>query len=391
MRTMTGMFYQAESKRGPHSTVAANRGGAFGGGAFGSGAIAAALSLGWVTSATAHHGITAQFDTSTTFEISGVVTELEFVNPHAYVYFDATSPEGDVVPWRCELRAATVLRRSGWSEDMFSPGTQIAVLGSPDRRDAQTCYLVNVTFANGVTVERYEQLTDEGLAGDGEIERPARLANGHPSIGGDWARPQRLLGGENVLGSGPAQQARNAMGMGASVQLTETGAAAVAGYQWEDNPRFQCMAVNIFADWTFDQHVNRIVQEDDRITLMYGFMDIVRVIHLGMDEHPAEIEPSRSGHSIGRWDGDELVVETTGFLPGYLETRNAVMHGADMHVVERFAYDHEAGTLTRSWVAEDSTYFNGSYTGQDAVEIADIPFEPYNCSDLTNEHVGDTA
>ena len=79
-------------------------------------------------SAMAHHGITAQFDTSTTFEIFGVVTDLEFVNPHAYVYFDVTSPEGEVVPWRCELRAATVLRRSGWNEDMFSPGTEIDVL-----------------------------------------------------------------------------------------------------------------------------------------------------------------------------------------------------------------------------------------------------------------------
>ena len=181
MRMMTGMIDRTESKRALHPTVVANLGGANLGGAIRGGAVAAALSLGWIASATAHHGITAQFDTSTTFEISGVVTELEFVNPHAYVYFDATSPEGDVVPWRCELRAATVLRRSGWSEDMFSAGTQIAVLGSPDRRDAQTCYLVNVTFANGVTVERYEQLTDESLAGDDEIERPARLASGHPS------------------------------------------------------------------------------------------------------------------------------------------------------------------------------------------------------------------
>ena len=98
-----------------------------------SGAIA--VSLVFIGPAMAHHGITAQFDTSTTFEISGVVTDLEFVNPHAYVYFDVTGDSGEVVPWRCELRAATVLRRSGWSEDMFSPGTEIDVLGSPDRRN----------------------------------------------------------------------------------------------------------------------------------------------------------------------------------------------------------------------------------------------------------------
>ena len=378
---MTGMFEQTESKRLIRSTVASIKGAA----------VAAAISLGWSASSAAHHGITAQFDTSTTFEISGVVTDLEFVNPHAYVYFDVAADSGDVVPWRCELRAATVLRRSGWSEDMFSPGTEIDVLGSPDRRDPQTCYLVTVTFANGVTVERYGQLTPDSLDDSSQSERPARLAGGQPNIGGDWARPQRLLGGENALGRGPAQQARNAMGMGASVQLTELGAGAVADYQWEDNPRFHCMAVNIFDDWTFDQHVNRIVQEEDRITLMYGFMDIVRIIHLDMDEHPADFELTRAGHSIGRWEGDELIVETTGFAPGYLETRDAVMHGSEMHVVERFTYDHEAGTLARSWVAEDPTYFVGSITGEDTVEIADIPFEPYNCSDLTNEQVAETA
>ena len=382
MSMKAGIFDSSGSKRMLRSTASARN----------VVPIAAVLALGWAASTAAHHGITAQFDTSTTFEIAGVVTDLEFVNPHAYVYFDVTEDSGEVVPWRCELRAATVLRRSGWSEDMFSPGTDIAVLGSPDRRDPQTCYLVTVTFANGVTVERYGQLTPEALATDDAAERPERLA-GHPNIGGDWARPQRLLGGENVLGAGPGQQAPNAMGMGmgATIQRTDLGAAAVADYQWEDNPRFDCMAVNIFDDWTFDQHVNRIVQEDDRITLMYGFMDIVRVIRLDMDEHPADMEPSRAGYSIGRWEGDELVVETTGFAPGYLETRDAVMHGSEMYVVERFSYDHEAGTLTRTWTAEDPEYFTGSHTGEDTVEIAEIPFEPYNCSDLTNEHVAETA
>ena len=82
---------------------------------------------------------------------------------------------------------------------------------------------------------------------------------------------------------------------------------------------------------------------------------------------------------------------TTGFAPGYLETREAVMHGSEMHVAERFSCDHEGRTLTRSWVAEDPAYFSGSYTGQDTVEIADIPFEPYDCTDLTNEHIAETA
>ena len=64
---------------------------------------------------------------------------------------------------------------------------------------------------------------------------------------------------------------------------------------------------------------------------------------------------------------------------------------SEMHVVERFAYDHDAGTLTRSWVVEDCEYFIGSLADEDTVEVADIPFEPHNCSDLTNEHVAESA
>ncbi|HEY5622852.1 MAG TPA: DUF6152 family protein, partial [Gammaproteobacteria bacterium] len=278
--------------------------------------------------AQAHHGITGQFDTSTTFEVSGVVTSLDFVNPHSYVNFDVTQEDGSVLPWRCEMRAATVLRRSGWSEEMFPPGTEITIHGSPDRRDSQTCYMITVTFADGTTVERYGQLHPDDMPAVG-AERPAYLANGQPNISGDWAATQRLQTGAGVLGFGMG------MGMGggqpAAVHPTEAGLAAAAGYvAATDNPRFQCMAVNIFNDWTFDQHVNRIIQEDDTITLQYGFMDIVRAIHLDMAEHPAEITPSKAGHSIGHWEGDTLVVDTVGFEPGYLNTRTGTMYSEQL-------------------------------------------------------------
>lgn len=343
------------------------------------------LLAGMAGTAYAHHGITGQFDTSTTFEISGVVTDLDFVNPHSYVNFEVTADDGSVVPWRCEMRAATVLKRSGWSEDMFTPGTNIRIVGSPDRRDEQTCYMVRVVFDNGMTLERYGQIEP----GDARVvesdERPHYLLNGQPNISGDWAASQRLLGGRDVLGT-------RGMGMGAGlpagIEPTVAGLAASAGYvAATDNPRFQCMPVNIFNDWTFDQHVNRIAQDDDRVTLQYGFMDLVRTVHLGMAEHPANITPSNAGHSIGHWDGNVLVVDTVGFEPGYLSTRTGTMYSEEMRVIERFSYDPQNMELHRSYVAEDPRYFTGQFTGEDAIGIADIPFESYDCSDLTYEHI----
>ena len=336
--------------------------------------------------AQAHHGITGQFDTSTTFEVSGVVTSLDFVNPHSYVNFDVTESDGTVTPWRCEMRAATVLRRSGWSEDMFKPGTEISIHGSPDRRDSQTCYMITVTFADGTTVERYSQLSEDTMPAPGDDARPAYLANGQPNISGDWAATQRLQTGLGVLGLGMGMRGNFGGGAAAGIEPTEAGIAAAAGYvAATDNPRFQCKAVNIFNDWTFDQHVNRITQDDDVVILQYDFMDIVRTVHLDMSEHPDDIRPSKAGHSIGHWEGDTLVVDTIGFEPGYLNTRSGTMYSGEMHVIERFTYNSETMELHRSYVAEDPLYFTGQFTGQDRLEIADIPFEPYDCSDLTNE------
>ncbi len=50
----------------------------------------------------AHHG-PGQFDSSQPVEVTGFVTDIRYVNPHGYVYFDVTDVSGAIVPWRCEL------------------------------------------------------------------------------------------------------------------------------------------------------------------------------------------------------------------------------------------------------------------------------------------------
>lgn len=348
----------------------------------------------------AHHG-TNTFDHAQEIQISGTVVDLAFINPHAYVYLEVTEEDGSIATWRCEMRAATALRRSGWTEEMFLSGRPLMITGSPARNEPNTCYVNTVEFDDGSTADRYSQLETDG--GAATADRPARLESGVPNIGGDWAAEQRVMtdprgrqGGLVQLSEarrGAAQGVPPGMGPGPrggrlTIEPTEAGLAAAAGYDAQtDNPRFNCQPTNIFQDWTFDQHVNQIVQTDGAITLKYGFMDLERTIHMGLDAHPAEIPPSLAGHSIGRWEDDVLVVDTVGFAPGYLDTRRGrnVMHSDEMHVVERFVYDHEAGTLTRSWVAEDPAYFTGQFTGQDVMSIADIPYEPYNCDDRTWE------
>jgi hypothetical protein len=105
----------------------------------------------------------------------------------------------------------------------------------------------------------------------------------------------------------------------------------------------RCLTTSIIFNWYMETLVNRIAQDETTVTMEYGY-GLVRTIHLNA-EHPSSIAPSRAGHSIGRWDGDVLVVDTVGFLPGMLALE--VAHGDGLHVVERFALNSDGSVLTR--------------------------------------------
>ena len=344
----------------------------------------------------AHHGSSSQFDQSKTINVSGTVTEVKLVNPHAYVYFDVVNDAGETEGWRCELRSGAILRRSGWTEEMFAAGTKIDIEGSPMWREATGCYTRTIAFNGGEPIARNAVLNSEDTD---KIVRQAALADGTPNFSGNWVAPPRVrnnaggmaaAGGMATAAAGGMAAAGNAAmggGGGSRYASTEAGLAAVADFTREDNPRFNCVPTNLFADWTFDQHVNLIEQSESTITMTYGFMDMVRTIHLNMEKHPDNIQPSRAGHSIGHWEDSTLVVDTIGFAEGYLDGRNGVKHSEEFHVVERFTLEDDGKTLVRSYKAEDPLYLSAPVEGEDRVGITSAEFEAYQCDDLTEERV----
>ena len=373
--------------------------------------LAAGAGVAW-----AHHGI-ANFDLNTDIELTGTITDIDFLNPHSWLYLEVTDADGNVTAWRCELRGATVLRRSGWSEEMFSPGLEIRIFGSPDRYEPNTCYLGTATFPDGSSVDRYGQLREPEPAAP--AQRALRLANGDPNIAGDWAGEQRVMTdprgqagtlvplsaaerfepGEFPEGAGAFPGARGtAVSLAedpvdtywnrrASIlPLTEAGAAVMADFDGAsaDNPRLRCEPTNILFDWTFETDINQIEQTDASIVMRYGSMGIERTIHLDLDAHPENIEPSVAGHSIGRWENDVLIVDTVGFAPGILSADGRLPHSDQLHIVERFTLDPGTFALRREYVAEDPPYFEGRFTGADVVFPSDLPYDGTTaCEDRT--------
>jgi hypothetical protein len=146
----------------------------------------------------------------------------------------------------------------------------------------------------------------------------------------------------------------------------------------------RCEATNILFDWTFETDINRVTQTESEIKMLYGSMGIERTIHLNLREHPAGVEPSLAGHSIGRWENDVLIVDTVGFAPGILSADGRLPHSDRLHVVERFSLDPERLALRREYTAEDPLYFEGRYTGADSVLISDLPYHGTSaCEDRT--------
>lgn len=225
---------------------------------------------------------------------------------------------------------------------------------------------------------------------DNNVAEPSTVANATQATPADRERP--AAGGPPGGGEGGERPARGRGGMGMGMggvqyDLTERALAEQAKYeQIYDNPSIQCDITNIFFGWTHDANVNQITQQDDTVTLLYGYMDFERTIHLNMDKHPENIVPSRGGHSIGRWEGKTLIVDTVGFTAGVLNPLSGEPHGTEMHAVEKFWYDEEAKTLNREYTVEAPGYLKTPFTNQDSQIISDLPYQPYDCTELSGEN-----
>src|SRR5262245_20654171 len=107
--------------------------------------------------ALAHHGA-GSFDLSKSVSFPGAkLTRVELVNPHSWTYFTVTDKDGKPENHRCEMRSAHVLRRSGWTDDLFRAGQKATIEASPDRVDPASCYLQTILFENGNRMDRYGQ------------------------------------------------------------------------------------------------------------------------------------------------------------------------------------------------------------------------------------------
>jgi hypothetical protein len=97
----------------------------------------------------AHHSAAAEFDVNKTFELSGVITKVEWTNPHAHIYMDVTDASGKVANWNLELASPNMLTRNGWSRNSLKQGDKVSVTGLSAKDNSTAGYANSITFPDG--------------------------------------------------------------------------------------------------------------------------------------------------------------------------------------------------------------------------------------------------
>ena len=97
----------------------------------------------------AHHSLAAQFDESQPVTLTGVISKVEWVNPHVYLYVDVADQAGKSSTWSVETFPPGTLRRGGLTKETLGLGQKVTMLAFKARNGSPLAFLRKITFADG--------------------------------------------------------------------------------------------------------------------------------------------------------------------------------------------------------------------------------------------------
>jgi hypothetical protein len=330
--------------------------------------IVALVSLGQPLAA--HHSFAPHFDSTKPISITGTVKEFEARNPHAYLHIETVDSAGTKQVYVCESHGVTQLRRNGIGPARLLPGVAVTVEGVRARRDEHMCFFQRIRIGGGPMLS--VNGPDRRRTGDAA---PAPTARPETGIFGKW-----LLVPANRSTSGP-----NPM-MG---YLTQEGRRAVDAYDpFVDDPTFRCDPVAVRRVWFAPSTPLEISRTGEKIILRHEWMDVERVVHLDVGEHPLDGPRSSLGHSIGHFEDGKLIIETSNYAPGVLRqyveqpdgSMKGLLHSDALTSTEVLRFDDESQTLVVTIELRDPKFFTRDFPPVSASYVhTDLEIEPFGC------------
>ena len=301
----------------------------------------------------AHHEITAKFDPGKTMKLSGIVTTVDWANPHVHIFMNVGTGN-NLVNWAVELESVVDLQAAKFSRETVKPGDAITVDGIVARNGSRQIWGNTVVLVNGN--RRVFNVPEESSAPPRTASAPApRWPDGKPRLGplagstGYWAKPTMTILAET----------------GTNIQANKNGllrniadASKVAPFQRWAQDLFTLRQQNRLADdpqylyclppggpRQFQETYGvQFVEDKDhqRIFVFVGSVDRNwRLIYLDGREQVGQVRgdsdnPLYYGRSVAKWEGDSLVVDTKGFNEKFWFSNGGLPHTEKLHLVERF-------------------------------------------------------
>ena len=285
-----------------------------------------------VAPALAHHSM-SMFDTSKEILIKGKVVRFEWKNPHMYLFVETVGEDGKKQVIQGEGLAITQALVDGLNQKDLPPGVQVVVRANPNRNGpGKTVRLLDVTTPDGEIHPFYA------------ANSRTRTLTPATSLAGNWAPSrQSMTAAWGVIARWPITPAGRAI----QKQNKADGLCYV-----EPAPFGAILDELRTIDVGKDEVVMKFDNTGDRFE---------RIVHMTA-AHPANVEPTQHGHSIGRWDGDTLVVDTVAFTPDQSGLGVSVPSGPAKHTVERFVLAPDKVHLRYEITVEDPMYLTAPAT-----------------------------
>jgi len=296
--------------------------------------------------ASAHHSFN-MFDMEATITLEGRVRDFDYVNPHGWVIVETTNEQGEAVVWEVETISALIMGRRGIDRDSLAAGEWVSIEAHPARNRERL-------MANGEVVRTLDgkELVVGFQGGNPELEidtAPAvpAVATG---LAGRWRADSRLI---DVVD--PA--------LLAAWPVSGKGKTSLAEYDGSQNPWTNCVPysppVLMLAPLTMSIEIG-----ETEAKIVTGVLEGDRVIYLDGRGHPEDQAPSNMGHSVGRWEGDELVIETQNFSARELGLAFGIPSGSGKQLTERLSLSDDGTYIDYAFAVVDPEYLTAPVLGR---------------------------
>jgi hypothetical protein len=107
--------------------------------------------LAFAATAVAHHSVTGQYDPTNRVELRGVITKVDWINPHTYLYLEVANNDGTTTTWRLESAPTAMLRKARITPDMLMDGGSVVTVDAIVARDGteNLAWLYRIDYSDG--------------------------------------------------------------------------------------------------------------------------------------------------------------------------------------------------------------------------------------------------